>query len=156
MNLFFLAVFLLAPGLVMAQWSQADYMAGRCVAVLAGGVDLSTATTALAAKAAAGANGDITAHTIPVTHTSTTTFKPLSVSSQAYVVDFSSANGTRVAGITANGLIALGSLSVAQLLGTVCGLPCTAYCNNCSPKKMVISTGSAAGNFADAVGGAFK
>lgn len=30
------------------------------------------------------------------------------------------------------------------------------YCNNCSPAKIVVSTGTSASNFADAVGGTFK
>lgn len=30
------------------------------------------------------------------------------------------------------------------------------YCSNCSPAKIVVATGTAAGNFADAVGGTFK
>ena len=30
------------------------------------------------------------------------------------------------------------------------------YCSDCSPKKVVVSTGTAAGNFADATGGTFK
>lgn len=30
------------------------------------------------------------------------------------------------------------------------------YCNNCSPAKIVVSTGTSAGNFADAVGATFK
>ena len=46
-----LAVLMGLPLQARAQWSQADYMAGRCTAVISqSGIDLSTVTTALAGK----------------------------------------------------------------------------------------------------------
>lgn len=51
----------------------------------------------------------------------------------------------------------LWSLSKIQLLGLsglVAGM--SFYCNNCSPAKVVVATGTSNGNFADAVGGIFK
>lgn len=48
-----LAVLMGLPLQARAQWSQADYMAGRCTAVISqSGIDLSTVTTALAGKQA--------------------------------------------------------------------------------------------------------
>lgn len=47
--------------------------------------------------------------------------------------------------------------TVAQLLSTATARTGTSfYCSNCTPPKIVVSTGTGLGNFADAVGGAFK
>ena len=59
--------------------------------------------------------------------------------------------------ITIGGYTQLYSRSIAQLQAitpTVVGQ--TYFCNNCSPTKIVVSTGTAQGNFANAVGGAFE
>lgn len=51
----------------------------------------------------------------------------------------------------------LQNLTIAQLQGVPISKKGTVYyCMNCSPPKIVVSTGTAAGNFADAVGGTFK
>lgn len=51
----------------------------------------------------------------------------------------------------------LQNLTIAQLqVVPITQRGTTYYCTNCSPPKIVISTGTAAGNFADATGGAFK
>lgn len=49
------------------------------------------------------------------------------------------------------------SKTIAQLQVIVPGAKGDSYfCSDCSPAKLVVSTGTAAGNFADAVGGTFK
>ena len=53
--------------------------------------------------------------------------------------------------------LVLQPLTIAQLQVVPLTRPgITYYCSNCSPPKIVVSTGTAAGNFADAVGGSFK
>ena len=55
------------------------------------------------------------------------------------------------------GGVGLYSRTVAQLLGIApSAVGVSFYCNNCSPVKIVVSTGTSAGNFSDAVGGTFK
>ncbi|MDD2804870.1 MAG: hypothetical protein PHV33_04890 [Elusimicrobiales bacterium] len=55
------------------------------------------------------------------------------------------------------GKLRLPSKTLAQLQALVPVVEGEAYyCSNCSPKKIVVSTGTAAGNFADAAGGTFK
>lgn len=55
------------------------------------------------------------------------------------------------------GGIAHYSRTIAQLQAIVPGVVGVAYyCSNCSPAKLVVSTGTSAGNFADAVGGTFQ
>jgi hypothetical protein len=55
------------------------------------------------------------------------------------------------------GGIAHYSRTIAQLQAIVPGaVGVVYYCSNCSPAKLVVSTGTSAGNFADAVGGAFQ
>jgi len=59
--------------------------------------------------------------------------------------------------VTIGGYTQLYSRSMAQLLAitpTVVGQQY--FCNDCSPTKIVVSTGTSQGNFADAVGGAFE
>jgi len=48
------------------------------------------------------------------------------------------------------------SRSIAQLLAISPVLGDTYFCNTCSPLKIVIGTGTSAGNFADPAGGTFK
>ncbi len=49
------------------------------------------------------------------------------------------------------------SQTIAQLLAKTPGVVgMQQYCSNCSPPKLVISTGTSAGNWADAIGGTFK
>lgn len=49
------------------------------------------------------------------------------------------------------------SRTMAQLLAiTPLQVGVQYFCNNCTPAKMVVSTGTAAGNFADIMGGAFQ
>ena len=65
--------------------------------------------------------------------------------------------GVAVGSVTASGPIRSYSRTIAQL---VAYSPITTgeqfYCSNCSPAKIVVSTGTSASNFADAVGGTFK
>lgn len=62
-----------------------------------------------------------------------------------------------VATNTFNAPLGFYSRSISQLQAIVPAAAGRAYyCNNCSPLKLVISTGTSAGNFADAAGGAFK
>lgn len=52
---------------------------------------------------------------------------------------------------------AVKSETIAELLAeTPASVGVERYCNNCSPLKMVVSTGTAAGNWADPAGAAFK
>lgn len=56
-----------------------------------------------------------------------------------------------------NGYIQSWSQTITQLqASTPTAVGQQYYCSNCSPAKLVVSTGTALGNFADAVGGAFK
>lgn len=49
------------------------------------------------------------------------------------------------------------SRTIAQLLAiTPSQVGVTYFCNSCSPAKLVVSTGTSAGNFADAIGGPFQ
>lgn len=48
------------------------------------------------------------------------------------------------------------SQTIAQLQAATPVVGDTYTCSNCSPVKLVVATGTSAGNFADAVGGAFK
>lgn len=58
---------------------------------------------------------------------------------------------------TFQGGFRVGSKTIAQLLAyTPSGLYEVWACSNCSPVKLVFSTGTASGNFADLTGGAFK
>lgn len=55
------------------------------------------------------------------------------------------------------GRVGLYSRTIAQLQAiTPTAVGQMYYCNNCSPLKAVVSTGTSAGNFADAAGGTFK
>ncbi len=122
----------------------------------------STGTLAVS-KAASGANADITSmaaiKTISsaVTHTlSSTTLRGWVALPGTYIVVVSSADNTTIWGVKLNGLTTLGSRTKAQLRLDVPALGDTAYCSDCSPKKIVVGTGTNAGNFADSVGAAFK
>lgn len=65
--------------------------------------------------------------------------------------------GSNVVMISSNGGVGFFSRTIAQLQAiTPTQLGEGYYCNNCSPLKLVISTGSGAGNFADPAGGTFK
>lgn len=74
----------------------------------------------------------------------------------------SNSNGVFNYGVTAGtvtvnaGALNLYSRSIAQLQAIVPVAGDTYYCLDCSPKKIVVATGTSAGNFADAVGGTFK
>lgn len=49
------------------------------------------------------------------------------------------------------------SRTLAQLqVSSPAALGATFYCSNCSPAKIVVGTGTALGNWSDAVGGTFK
>ncbi len=66
-------------------------------------------------------------------------------------------DGTTGLVVVAAGGLGLYSRSVSQLQSiTPTALGQAYYCNNCAPAKIVVSTGTAASNFADAVGGSFK
>jgi hypothetical protein len=102
--------------------------------------------TLVSVKASTGTNADITRlnslNTIANPWTST--------SSGTVAAAFTSST------FTLTWAIQLKSLTVAQLKATACADGCAFYCSNCSPKKIVVSTGGSAGNFADAAGGTFK
>ncbi len=99
------------------------------VTVPANLIDLSTTTSAIALKAPLASP----------TFTGTVTTSGISVTTGTFA-----------------GAARLASLSIATLRTTVSVVGDTFYCNNCSPKKIVVATGTSAGNFADAVGAAFK
>lgn len=62
-----------------------------------------------------------------------------------------------IGNVTGSGYFARGRKSIAQLLAIIPTATGQEYfCADCSPMKLVISTGTRAGNFADAAGGAFK
>lgn len=67
-----------------------------------------------------------------------------------------SAGIASLSGLVMSGPVGHQSRTVAQLQAIVPALGDSYYCSDCSPKKLVVSTGTSAGNFADAVGGAFK
>lgn len=59
--------------------------------------------------------------------------------------------------VTLSAQALLYSRTVAQLAALAPGAAGgVAYCSNCSPPKVVVGTGTAAGNWADAVGATFK
>ncbi len=59
--------------------------------------------------------------------------------------------------VRVGGALRLTSKNMSNLLTTVPQAEGEMYyCNNCSPKKIVVSTGTSAGNFADVAGGTFK
>jgi hypothetical protein len=59
--------------------------------------------------------------------------------------------------LTNLGWLKLYPRTMAQLLLVSPGAVGEVYfCSNCTPAKMVVSTGTAAGNFSDAVGGTFQ
>ena len=65
--------------------------------------------------------------------------------------------GITASTVTASSYVQFASKSKAQLLAiTPTAVGQNYYCNNCSPLKNVVSTGTSAGNFADQVGGEFK
>lgn len=67
--------------------------------------------------------------------------------------------GTAITAMRAasNGGVSFYSRSIVQLMAIAPDAVGTQfYCNNCSPTKMVVSTGTAAGNFAAIDGGAFQ
>ena len=65
-------------------------------------------------------------------------------------------SGVTKSTITAAGYFRNPSLTIVQLLGVTPGaVGEQAFCNNCSPAKLVISTGTSAGNWAAADGGNF-
>lgn len=65
--------------------------------------------------------------------------------------------GTPQATLDVAGGIGSYSRSMAQLLAiTPLQVGVQYFCNNCSPAKMVVSTGTSAGNFADIMGGTFQ
>lgn len=66
-------------------------------------------------------------------------------------------NNTLTASFRDTGGFRLYSRTIAQLNAiTPDAVGEAFYCNNCSPAKIVVSTGTSAGNFADAIGGAFQ
>lgn len=87
---------------------------------------------------------------------------------------FYNSNGEDIADINDGGIKDNGYLKVVGLLTLSAGVDHTSktiaqlqaivptasgetyYCSDCSPKKLVVSTGTSAGNFADAVGAVFK
>lgn len=75
-----------------------------------------------------------------------------------YTKSGESAGGTcqAVPALTAGGGLPLKNQTIAQLLAIVPAIGDTYFCTNCSPAKIVVATGTAVGNFADAVGGPFK
>lgn len=223
-----------------AQWTSADYQAGKCVSVNAGGVDLSSVTTALAGKQASGsyltsssaispANVDLsTVTTALATKQSATTAVPASnvdlstvttalsgkqsttaavpianvslstvtawlqllltsgtVTAQlANAITISSAiptgnvnlstvttainlmfplTGGTVSGATTlstttlNWAIDFKSITIAQAKLIVPAIGRTGFfCTNCVPPKILVGTGTSAGNWSDAVGAGFK
>ena len=60
------------------------------------------------------------------------------------------------AGGTMTGRLGLLNQTKVQLRAISPTLGDVYYCSDCSPKKIVVATGTNAGNFADAVGGVFK
>lgn len=69
---------------------------------------------------------------------------------------FSPGNSAKV-NITAAGGLGSYSRTMAQLLAIAPSAVGQQYfCNNCTPAKMVVSTGTSAGNFADIMGGTFQ
>lgn len=107
-------------------------------------VDLSTVTTALNLKASTGvvANVDVRA---------------TSAMKQAdYVLKISSQNAGFMVGVKSNGALTLTGRTIVQLLLDVPAVGDTFYCSNCVPKKVVVGTGTSAGNWADMLGGVFK
>lgn len=101
-------------------------------------------------------------------------FVTSSKSPSAYVVKVSSADGTNQLVSLGNGNVGIGNVVPSEALEVIGGIghyPRTMaqllaiapsqvgvsyFCSDCSPAKLVVSTGTSAGNFADAVGGAFQ
>jgi len=61
-----------------------------------------------------------------------------------------------LAGTVNSAQVGHASKTLAQLQALAAAVGDSYYCSNCSPAKIVVATGTAAGNFADAVGGTFK
>lgn len=79
------------------------------------------------------------------------------VASLSVTGGLSAAYGVSAATFTATGFIQSLSRTSAQLLAIAPSAVGQQYfCSDCSPTKMVVSTGTSAGNFADPAGGAFK
>ncbi|MEA3307317.1 MAG: hypothetical protein U9Q34_05995, partial [Elusimicrobiota bacterium] len=92
--------------------------------------------------------------------TLTVTGNAFSVGTSTFVVESGSV-GIGVAApletLEVGGGIAHYSRTMAQLLSiTPSQAGVTYFCSDCSPAKMVVSTGTAAGNFADIMGGVFE
>ncbi|MCX5786845.1 MAG: hypothetical protein NTX59_14275 [Elusimicrobia bacterium] len=58
--------------------------------------------------------------------------------------------------VSIGGKIGFPSKTISELKGITPALGEVYYCSDCSPKKLVVSTGTSAGNFADVAGGTFK
>lgn len=94
----------------------------------------------------------------------TTTLGPKSCAANSalvgaqYTKSGTSAGGTcqAVPVLNAAGTVTLPNKTIAQLLAITPVKGDPYFCTDCSPAKIVVATGTAAGNFADAVGGAFK
>lgn len=70
---------------------------------------------------------------------------------------FESGSASEKVRVTANGGWRLYSRTIAQLLAITPGaVGETFFCNNCSPTKVVVSTGTGPGNFAASDGGSFQ
>lgn len=85
----------------------------------------------------------------------------LQVGSSSFDLDLNggSATSIRISGGTMimNGPVRLQSRTIAQLQAVAPGAAGEQYyCSDCSPSKIVVSTGTSAGNFADAIGGEFR
>ena len=66
-------------------------------------------------------------------------------------------NQVPLVNVTGSGGLGSYSRTLAQLQAiTPFGVGEMYFCNNCTPAKMVVSTGTAAGNFADIMGGTFQ
>lgn len=120
-----LLILLLLPITAHAQqWSSSDYQAGRCISVNAGGVDLSSVTTA--------------------------------INLQFPLAGGTVSGATTLSTTTLNWGLGLKSITLVQAQLTVPVIGRAFYCSNCVPPKVLIGTGTSAGNWADAVGAVFK
>lgn len=127
-------------------------------------VDLSTITTALATKLST--TQQIPVYQIDLATVTTALAAKLSNTATiaSYLVNLSTVQAKLDAGVaysastaTFFGGVLYSNRTRAQLNAiTPAVLGETYYCSDCTPKKIVVSTGTGARNFGDAVGGAFK
>lgn len=124
------------------------------LAVVNGNVGISTAVPTFSTGGGLGIYGASTPAVLRLTRGATQGFEVADIGSELFLGYFGQTAGAQV---RPSGGIAPYSRTIAQLKAiTPETLGLEFYCSNCSPAKIVISTGGSAGNFADAAGGQFQ